>query len=677
MKDILVVDDNKQSLVLLKNVLDPLYQVSLMPSGKLALEYLEKRDADLILLDVNMPEMDGIEVLEILKSEPKWANIPVLFLTGVESADVEASCIEIGGDDFVRKPVDPVVLKSRIARLLELYELRDNLEDALREKSRQLDRMALSTIVTVANTVDAKDEYTGGHSLRVAICARDIARNLGWSEQEIQNIYNVALLHDIGKIAVPDEVLTKEGRLSEEEFNIIKQHPVKGDEILKDIMILPHVQDAAKFHHERWDGKGYPEGLMGEEIPSYARVIALADAYDAMNSDRSYRRHLSKDKIISEVERCKGTQFDPHMADVFLFMLRGGYDIDPEILHKDKLEQDELKANIGSVAATTKMQLRSYMDVEQDSLTGLFNRSYLNVKVGSKIMKDRCGALLLIDFDRFKAVNDRFGHIEGDVIIKSFAEMLKKIFREDDIVCRMGGDEFAVFQTGSSNRELIRRKAQEVIDKLRTSELAAKYDMMLSVSIGIALCPKDGITFEELYSAAGKALYHCSQNGVSLYSFYGSEEENTSIDSTTEDMKLIKELIEGKIMGEQGALSVGYGDFQHIYNYVYRYVDRNNTNVQVILFTISPAVGRQIELSLLEQSMHNLDLAVVESLRKVDVGTRYSSNQYIVILTDTDYDNGTMVAKRVTDQYYKLVDSDMTKLTFDLETLEPKKDEDN
>ena len=671
MKKVLVVDDNKESLVILKAVLEATYQVTLVPSGKLALEYLEKKSTDIILLDVQMPEMSGLEVIEKIKSNPRLSSIPVLFLTGVESADVEAECIDKGGDDYVRKPVDPVVLKRRMGRLLELYELRYSLEESLRKKSRQLDQMALSTIVTIANTVDAKDEYTGGHSLRVAICARDIASNLGWPEQDVQNIYNVALLHDIGKIAVPDAVLTKQGRLTDEEFAIIKQHPVKGNEILKDITILPHVQEGAFYHHERWDGSGYPSGLKGEAIPKFARVISVADSYDAMNSDRSYRRHLTKEKIISEIERCKGTQFDPEIADVFLFMLRGGYDIDPEILRTNAVASSEEREEIEELESIRFS--RGYgADAEQDSLTGLFNRSYLNVKVGNRILKDRCGALLLIDFDHFRAVNDRFGHLEGDIILKSFADMLKSSFKESDVICRMGGDEFAVFITGSSSRDAIRKKAQQVIDDLRISPLAKKYDRMLSVSIGISICPTDGITFEELYSAAGKALYHCSQNGISLYSFYGSE-ENAELESTAEDMKLIKEMIEGKFESEQGALSVEYGDFKHIYNYVYRYVDRNNTNVQVILFTISAAVGRQIELDVLEQSMHSLDIAVVESLRKVDVGTRYSSNQYIVILTDTDAQNGLMVAQRVTEQYYKLAESGVTKLKFDLETLEPKK----
>lgn len=671
MKKILVVDDNKENLIMLKVTLENDYQVTLVPSGKLALDYLEKKSTDLILLDVQMPDMNGIEVAKIVKQNDRLKNIPLLFLTGVDSASMEADCLAMGGDDFIRKPFDAAVLKSRISRILELYDLRYNLEDALHKKSMQLDSMTLSTIITIAHTVDAKDEYTGGHSLRVAVCARDIAKNLGWSDSEVQNIYNVALLHDIGKIAVPDSVLNKNGRLTDEEFDIIKQHPVKGKEILSDITILNHVQEGAYCHHERWDGNGYPCKLKGEEIPLYARVIALADTYDAMRSDRVYRKHLSTDKIISEFERCKGSQFDPQIAEVFIFMLRGGYDLDPDVIGNSADEKKIVNAD-ETIQISDSVSVKEYHS-NQDSLTGLFNKSFLNLKVGNKIMKDRKGAFMCIDFDRFSEINRSFGNLEGDVILRKFAEMLQDYTTSEDVVSRMNGDKFAIFLSGNVSREDVRKKAQKIIDDVRMSKLSEEHDNMLSVSIGIALCPEDGITFTELYSAADKALYHGSRNCISMYHFYGSENETAQLDGASEDMNRIKSMIESDFANDQGALSVAYGDFQHIYNYVYRYVDRNDNHVQIILFTINPTHGREMEFAILEQSMHNLDLSVVDSLRKVDVGTRYSSNQYIVILTDTDEVNGNMVAKRVVEQYYKLSDREITTLSYNLETLQPKK----
>lgn len=671
MKKILVVDDNKENLIMIKALLENDYQVTLVPSGKLALEFLEKKTVDIILLDVQMPEMDGMEVLERIKSDDRLKNIPILFLTGLDSVDIEAACLDKGGDDFIRKPFEATILKSRISKLLELYELRFNLEDSLRKKSRQLDKMTLSTIITVANTVDAKDKYTGGHSLRVAVCARDIATNLGWDASEIQNVYNVALLHDIGKIAVPDSILNKVERLTDEEFEVIKQHPVTGNEILSDITILDHVQEGAYYHHERWDGRGYPCGLAGEAIPIYARVIALADTYDAMRSDRVYRKHLSTEKIISEFERCKGSQFDPDLAEVFIFMLKGGYDLDPEII----AEKSQSKRTSEENEESAQIKLSPMIDAnsQQDTLTGLFNKSYINIKVGNRIMKDRCGALLLIDFDNFNEVNRCYGYLEGDIILRKFAETLPEYFGENDIISRMNGDEFAVFISGKADRERVRRVAQKIIDDVRKSELNEKHEFLLSVSIGISICPDDGITYSEMYAAADKVLYHGSRNCAGMYHFYGTENEKTELGGSNEDMNIIKNMIEGQFANDEGALSVEYADFQKIYNYVYRYVDRNDNKVQIILFTLNPAHGNEIELGILEQSMHNLDLAVVDSLRKVDVGARYSSNQYIVILTDTDDVNGRMVAERVIAQYYKGSDSELTKINYNLETIQPKK----
>ena len=191
-------------------------------------------------------------------------------------------------------------------------------------KNEQIQRITLQTVSTVAHALDARDGYTQGHSTRVSVYAVALARELGLSEEEVENIRNVALLHDIGKIGVPDAVLNKPGKLTDEEYNQMKQHPSMGGEILKDIDTIPGIEVGARYHHERYGGGGYPEGLKGENIPYIARIIAVADAYDAMTSNRVYRKHLSDDDVISELERCSGTQFDPYIAQVAVRMLRDG-----------------------------------------------------------------------------------------------------------------------------------------------------------------------------------------------------------------------------------------------------------------------------------------------------------------------------------------------------------------
>ena len=191
-------------------------------------------------------------------------------------------------------------------------------------KNEQIQRITLQTVSTVAHALDARDGYTQGHSTRVSEYAALIARELGLSDEEIENIRTVALLHDIGKIGVPDAILNKPARLTDEEYALMKQHPSVGGEILKEIDTIPGVEIGARYHHERYGGGGYPAGLEGESIPYIARIIAVADAYDAMTSNRVYRKHLSDEDVIAELERCSGSQFDPHIAQVTVRMLRDG-----------------------------------------------------------------------------------------------------------------------------------------------------------------------------------------------------------------------------------------------------------------------------------------------------------------------------------------------------------------
>lgn len=175
-----------------------------------------------------------------------------------------------------------------------------------------------------SNFVDAKDPYTHGHSDRVADYSEKIAKKLGMSDKECENIYWIAKLHDIGKCYVPDNILNKPSKLTDEEFKQIKEHTIKGSEMVKDFSSIPGITEGALYHHERYDGKGYPTGKKGEEIPYIARIICVADSYDAMNSDRVYRKKLSKDKIIDELNKGKGSQFDPNIVDAFVELLKDG-----------------------------------------------------------------------------------------------------------------------------------------------------------------------------------------------------------------------------------------------------------------------------------------------------------------------------------------------------------------
>ena len=210
----------------------------------------------------------------------------------------------------------------------------------LNNKNEQIQNMTVQTISAIANTLDAKDTYTEGHAERVAAYSVQIAQKLGMSEEEINNIRFVALLHDIGKVGVPDSVLNKPGRLTDQEFDLMKQHTVVGGEIIKDLDMIKGVFIGARYHHERYDGRGYPEGLKGEDIPYIARIIAVADAYDAMTSNRVYRKHLTDEQVLSELEKGAGTQFDPKIVGTAIDMLQAGAlkSISPEMSERKEAD---------------------------------------------------------------------------------------------------------------------------------------------------------------------------------------------------------------------------------------------------------------------------------------------------------------------------------------------------
>lgn len=327
MKHILIVDDNKTNLVMAKQELSAVYQVTPVISGAQALSFLEKKHTDLILLDISMPEMDGRETMRRIRENKAWKDIPIIFLTADSSPQTEAQCLSDGADDFIAKPFVPQVMRSRISRILELHDLRNELEEKLQEKTRQLELVTLNAVMAIAKAIEAKDSYTSGHSDRVASCAVAIAMRLGWEEERVTNLQYVALLHDIGKIGVPDAVLNKPLCLNAEEVEIIRQHALSGGEILKMIHTIPNLQNGALYHHERYDGEGYPMGLKGEEIPIEARIIAIADTYDAMTSDRAYRKRLSEEHMMEELRKGRGTQFDPKLLDLFVTMLEDGFSI--------------------------------------------------------------------------------------------------------------------------------------------------------------------------------------------------------------------------------------------------------------------------------------------------------------------------------------------------------------
>ena len=320
---VIVVDDDEKNLMVAGRILNAAHmKVTAMKSGKALLAFMKEREVpDLILLDIKMPDMDGFETLSELRKLDKAKEVPVIFLTADDKGETEAAGLALGAVDFIKKPFIPEVLTLRVRHMIDLDHLKRNLAQEVEKKTKENEQLLLHIVSSLATAIDAKDNYTNGHSSRVAEYSREIARRLGYDEKKMREIYMMGLLHDVGKIGIPDAVINKPAKLTGEEYNTIKKHPALGARILGNIKERPSLVNGARWHHERYDGKGYPDGLKGMDIPEEARIIAVADAYDAMTSYRSYREVMPQEFVRGEIEKGMGTQFDSEFAKIMLAMI--------------------------------------------------------------------------------------------------------------------------------------------------------------------------------------------------------------------------------------------------------------------------------------------------------------------------------------------------------------------
>lgn len=454
MKRILVVDDDMMSLVLVKHALSEIYEVESVSSGEEALRCIENEIPDMVLLDVEMPGMSGQEVAKTMKADERFANIPIIFLTGDSDPEMEVLCLKLGADDFIIKPFVPMVMQRRISRILELNDLKKALETQLQQKTKQIE--------------------------------------------------------DVTRLSITD------------------------------------------------------------------------------------------------------------------------------------------------------------------SLTGLYNRSYLERKVTDLVSEGTKGTLFIMDIDNFKKVNDTFGHIAGDKALKLLADTLRENTRKMDIIGRLGGDEFVIFYSDMTDREVSENKARSIIDMFLEKFRSVYCLPEVSISIGIVHCPENGKDFKTLYKNADKALYYTKNNGKNFYHFFdGKKEETEETFDTVVDLNNVRDLIEGKLDTSKGAFQVAYGEFQKIYDFIMRCVSRKQQLVQTVLFTLSIKGENSFEIEDMESAMNALQQAVKSSLRAVDVGTGYSSRQYILILMDADFENGTKVVEKVVRKFYELYEKDNMLLSYDIQTMHP------
>jgi len=324
-KTIFVVDDSDTNLVMAEEALEKQYRVMTLPSAARMFELLKKVTPDLILLDILMPEMTGFEAMKLLKASDLHADIPVIFLTGLIDPTDEAYGIELGAVDFITKPFSGPVLRNRIKNHLHVDEL-------IRERTANLVRLQSGLVFALADLVENRDRNTGGHIdrttsyIRILLDAM-VERGVYADEVSSWNLDQVASssrLHDIGKIAIPDAILNKPGKLTLEEFETMKTHAAEGERIIGQIVsrtgeeeFLRYTKLSAGYHHERWDGSGYPYRKRGTDIPLLGRIVAIVDVYDALISERPYKRPFTEEEAIRIITNGAGSHFDPYIADVF------------------------------------------------------------------------------------------------------------------------------------------------------------------------------------------------------------------------------------------------------------------------------------------------------------------------------------------------------------------------
>lgn len=675
---LLIVDKDKKDLVQMKKILRKSYLVSCAETAAQAIDYAEKMCPDLILLNYSLPDGDAGYVIDTITGNGNAGEIPFVLIIDSEVSEKDLPEFHPQVKDFIAKPIVPVILQTRLDRVIELQILHRNLEGEIEKQREQINQLSLQSIVTIAQTIDARDRYAKGHSIRVALYCREMAEKLGWEEKDVEDLYYIALLHDIGKVAVEDAVLNKASALTPEEYEHVKRHTIIGGEMVKNTTFIPGVEDGVRYHHEHYDGSGYA-GMKGSKIPLIARIIAIADAYEAMTSDRSYRKRLTKEEAREELVRGKGSQFDPALTDTFLELLDEGMSVD-ETSVEDAFDSEEMIGETGDLLRQVFNETvqEAQIERERDSLTGFLNRKYFEEKVNVYLLKPKAkGTFFMMDLDDFKNVNDTYGHVMGDQLILAFADVLRMNTRGNDYVCRIGGDEFAIFCPELDRDHVIRKRAENIIRTFteKKKELGCE-ECSVSIGIMIKYAGQEAADCTTLYDNADKALYYVKNNGKDDYHIYADipeEEMEAGLRARQLDLnQLIRRVAERRY--HQGAYSVEYDRFAYIFQFIARNVERSKQQVQIILFTMKETQeGMNVQEDEMEDILMLLETAIIRSLRRGDVTTRVSATQQIVVLMDTNMENGKLVAERIVEKYRGLSSDQRVQIFYDITDVPVKK----
>lgn len=335
---VLVIDDTPSNLDVLTGILKDTYQVKVAINGHIGIKIAKTvPQPDLILLDIMMPDIDGFEVCRQLKLQPNTAHIPIIFVTAKIDAEDEVKGLSLGAVDYLTKPITPQVALQRVKTHIALYDQQRALFSQVKEKTREINLGKLETLNILGRAAEFKDNETGMHVMRMSHYCEVLAKALGMTDEDAETLRDAAPMHDIGKIGIPDSVLLKPGKLDADEWTAMQKHVEYGVEILgrqSDSKLMQIAIQVAQYHHEKWDGTGYPNQISGEEIPLVGRIAAVADVFDALTAERPYKRAWSVDEALNLFKEQKGKHFDPRIVELLFENL-------PEILAIKERFKDE------------------------------------------------------------------------------------------------------------------------------------------------------------------------------------------------------------------------------------------------------------------------------------------------------------------------------------------------
>ncbi|MCB7321117.1 diguanylate cyclase [Lacrimispora sp. 210928-DFI.3.58] len=519
---ILIVDDSEMNRDLLVDILEDQYDLIEAENGVKAIEILaEQREAiSLVLLDIMMPEMDGFGVLSHIYQNHWNESFAVIMISADDSPANIKRAYDLGAFDYISRPFDAAIVQRRISNTMCLYVRQKHLEQLVIEQFYENENNNKLMIAILSHIVEFRNGESGAHVLHVNQITELLLKQLilhtdrySLSQSDIALISTASSLHDIGKIAISEEILNKPGRLTDEEFEIIKTHTAIGADMLlslpADQQSVPLVRMAfeiCRWHHERYDGKGYPDGLKGDDIPIAAQAVALADVYDALTSERCYKKAYSHEDALNMILDGQCGSFNPILLqclqEITTVLKR---ELIKKVSGQTMMQRTGEEIDYGKIFSAKKYNFQSQQQktwklLYTDSLTGVYNRRYYDDYIQNA---EDIQAAVMIDVDNFKHINDNYGHDAGDIVLHSIAQTILSCVRKTDAVIRYGGDEFAVifYQIPEEVFETKLERMRYLVEDLRVKEYP---EIRMSISVGGAYGTKRA---KELFKIADRMMY--------------------------------------------------------------------------------------------------------------------------------------------------------------------------